>query len=146
MERRPKTSRRENAESQGLRGREPWDQEAAILEDEHEEERSAKRREVGREVRRGETRNSPSAENLEREVDENSNGHVFLQQTLLEKFERGDRVVGHESDFGEEVDDDEGLNVCRVEDSGSVARIETRRTEGEGKDGRFSLTMLHMTE
>jgi len=97
-------------------------------------------------VRRGETRDSPSAENLEREVDENSNSHVFLQQTLLEEFERGDRVVGHEANFGEEVDDDEGLDVCRIEDLGSAARIETRRNEGEGNDERFSLTMLHMTE
>lgn len=55
----------------------------------------------------------PAADDLEGEVDENGDGHVLLQETLLQQLERRDRVVRHEADLGNEMEDDEGLNVCK---------------------------------
>lgn len=51
------------------------------------------------------------------EVDEDCEGHVFLAEALVEEFEVGGGVVGLEADFGDEVDDDDGLDVAQFEDA-----------------------------
>lgn len=83
----------------------------------------------------GSCRYAPSSDDLEGEVDENGDGHVLLEQTLLEELERCDRVIGHETDFSEEVKDDERLDVCggRAQDSAinaKVGRVEKKAIGG----------------
>lgn len=52
-----------------------------------------------------------SKANLEGEVDQDGERHVFLRETLVEEFKVGDGIVGLEANFGDEMDDYEGLDV-----------------------------------
>lgn len=54
---------------------------------------------------------------FEGEVDEDGEGHVFLAEALVEEFEVGGGVVGLEADFGDQVDDDDGLDVAQFQDA-----------------------------
>lgn len=49
-------------------------------------------------------------------VDEDGEGEIFLGKALVEELEIGDGVVCLEANFGNEMDDDEGLNVLELED------------------------------
>lgn len=62
---------------------------------------------------RDERRGLPSSDDLEREIYQHSHGHVFFEEALFEQLERRDRVVGHEANLGDEVDDDERLDIWR---------------------------------
>ena len=55
-----------------------------------------------------------SQANLKGKVDENGESHVFLAETFVEEFEVCDCVVGLEADFGDEVDDDDALDVAEL--------------------------------
>jgi hypothetical protein len=71
-------------------------------------------------------------EDLEGEVDENGEGEVLLLQTLLEQFERSGSVVGGSSKLGDEVDEDESLDVCY---DGSKVSGQAREGEAQRKEG-----------
>lgn len=53
---------------------------------------------------------------LEGEINQNCQGHVFLAETLVQQFEIRDCIIGLKADFGDEVDDDDGLYVAEFQD------------------------------
>ncbi len=53
---------------------------------------------------------------LKGEVDQNSEGHVFLAKPLVQKLEVRDCVVGLKPDFGNEVDNYDCLDILELED------------------------------
>ena len=53
---------------------------------------------------------------LKGEVNEDCQGDVLGAETLFEEFEVGDGVVGLEADLGDQVHDDDALNVAKFED------------------------------
>ena len=63
--------------------------------------------------------------NLEGEVDQDSEREIFLAESLVEKFEVRDGVVRLETDFSDEVDDDEDRPRFRAE---ADENTEARRT------------------
>ena len=76
---------------------------------------------------------------LEGEVNEDRECHVFLREAFVEELKVGYGVVGLEADFGDEVDDDEGLDICR----GAVSGVGGWGARG---DGRLSFITRHMVE
>lgn len=56
-------------------------------------------------------------EHLHRKVDEDDQGEFFLLEALVQQLQAGDCIVGLEADFGDQVDDDEGLNVLELQDA-----------------------------
>ena len=54
---------------------------------------------------------------LEWEINEHRQGHVFLAETLVEELEVCDGVVGLEADFGDQMDDDDALDVFELENA-----------------------------
>ena len=85
--------------------------------------------------------------NLEGEVDQDSEREIFLAESLVEKFEVRDGVVRLETDFSDEVDDDEDLNVAQLHDAShdfvdvhdavllfrTFLALEERKTKSDGK-------------
>lgn len=54
--------------------------------------------------------------NLKGEINQDSQGQVFLAEALVQQLEIRDGVIGLEADFGYEVDDDDGLYVSEFKD------------------------------
>jgi len=48
---------------------------------------------------------------LKRKIDKDGQSKVFLRETLFQQFEIGDGVICLETNLGNEMDDDKGLNV-----------------------------------
>lgn len=55
--------------------------------------------------------------NLKGEIYQDGQGHVFLAEALVQQFEICNRVISLEPDFGDEVDDDDGLYVSEFENA-----------------------------
>lgn len=55
--------------------------------------------------------------NLEREVNEDCESHVFLAESLVDELEVRDGIVGLEPNFGDKVDYDDALYVSKFEDA-----------------------------
>lgn len=53
---------------------------------------------------------------LEREIDQDYQGHVVLSKALVQKFQIGDRIISLEADLRDQVDYDDGLDVLQLED------------------------------
>jgi hypothetical protein len=84
---------------------------------------------------------------FEGEVDQDGQGEVFLAETFVEEFEVRDGVVGLEADFGDQVDEDEDLDVAELEDAAhglvhlpnavffprSLLALENREAQGDGQ-------------
>ena len=58
-----------------------------------------------------------SQTDLERKVNKDSKCHVLLTETFIQKFKVRDSVVGLEAYFGNQVNDDDALNISKFEDS-----------------------------
>lgn len=54
---------------------------------------------------------------LEGEINEHRQGHVLLAETLVEQLEVRDGVVGLEADLGDQMYDDDALNVLELENA-----------------------------
>ena len=49
--------------------------------------------------------------NFEGKVNKDGQSKIFLRKTKVEKFEVCDSIIGLESNFTNQVDDDEGLDI-----------------------------------
>lgn len=61
--------------------------------------------------------NVVAKEDLDGEVDKDDEGELLLLEALVEQLQASDSVVGLESDLGDQVDDDERLNVLELQDA-----------------------------
>lgn len=63
-----------------------------------------------------------SETDLEGKVDKDSKGEVFLAESLIKELKVGNGIVGLEANLGDQVDDNEGLDVWVV-----LVRFSVRR-------------------
>lgn len=56
-------------------------------------------------------------EDFDREIDKNDKGKLLLLEALIEELQAGNGVVSLESNLGDQVDDNEGLNVLELQDA-----------------------------
>lgn len=56
-------------------------------------------------------------EDLDREVDEDNEGKLLLLEALIQKLQARNSIVGLESNLGDEVNDDEALDVLQFQDA-----------------------------
>lgn len=54
---------------------------------------------------------------LKREVDQNRQSEIFLAESLVQEFEIGDGIIGLETNLGDQMNDDESLDILQFEDS-----------------------------
>ena len=56
-----------------------------------------------------------SQEDLKGEIDKNHQCHVILAETLVQKFQARDTIVGLEPDLGDQMHEDDGLDVSQFQ-------------------------------
>lgn len=61
--------------------------------------------------------NVVAEEHLNREVNQDNKGKLLLLKALIEELQAGDGIIGLESDLGDQVDDDERLDVLELQDA-----------------------------
>lgn len=54
---------------------------------------------------------------FEGEVDQDGQCEIFLTKTFIQQFEVRDSVVRLEPDFGDQVNDDDALNILQFQDT-----------------------------
>lgn len=55
------------------------------------------------------------------EVDQDCQCEIFLTETFIQQFEIRDSVVRLEPDFGDQVNDDDALNILQLQDTDHAA-------------------------
>lgn len=58
---------------------------------------------------------------LKGEIDQDGQGEVFLTEALIQKLEVRDAVVCLEADLGDQMDDDDALNILQFQDPDHAA-------------------------
>lgn len=54
---------------------------------------------------------------FKREVNQHDESHVVLTKALVQELETGDSVIGLETDLGNQVNDNDGLNVLQLQNA-----------------------------